>query len=34
MDDGHVVASGSHEELLANVELYKEILAQSTMEER
>ena len=30
LDEGRVVASGSHEELLANVPLYSEILAQAT----
>jgi ATP-binding cassette subfamily B protein len=33
LDEGRVVASGSHEELLANVPLYSEILAQTTHEE-
>jgi ATP-binding cassette subfamily B protein len=33
LDEGHVVASGTHEELLANVPLYSEILAQTTGEE-
>jgi ATP-binding cassette subfamily B protein len=30
LDEGHVIASGSHEELLATVPLYSEILAQTT----
>jgi ATP-binding cassette subfamily B protein len=30
LDEGRVIASGSHEELLANVPLYSEILAQTT----
>jgi ATP-binding cassette subfamily B protein len=34
LDDGHVVASGSHEELLATVPLYSQILAQTTAGER
>jgi ATP-binding cassette subfamily B protein len=34
IDDGRVIASGPHEELLATVPLYGEILAQSTHEEQ
>ncbi|MGC8510322.1 MAG: ATP-binding cassette domain-containing protein, partial [Acidimicrobiales bacterium] len=30
LDDGHVVATGAHEELLASTPLYSEILAQTT----
>jgi ATP-binding cassette subfamily B protein len=30
LDEGHVIASGTHEELLANEPLYSEILAQTT----
>jgi ATP-binding cassette subfamily B protein len=33
LDEGHVVACGTHEELLANVPLYSEILAQTTSAE-
>jgi ATP-binding cassette subfamily B protein len=33
LDEGRVVASGSHEELLASVPLYSEILAQTTSAE-
>jgi ATP-binding cassette, subfamily B, bacterial len=33
LDEGHVIASGTHEELLANEPLYSEILAQTTSEE-
>ncbi|MGP8009309.1 MAG: ABC transporter ATP-binding protein [Acidimicrobiales bacterium] len=34
LDEGRIVASGSHEELLANVPLYSEILAQATTGEQ
>jgi len=34
LDEGRVVASGSHDELLANVPLYSEILAQATAGEK
>jgi ATP-binding cassette subfamily B protein len=30
LDEGRVIASGTHEELLANVPLYSEVLAQAT----
>ena len=30
LDEGRVVASGTHEELLANEPLYSEVLAQTT----
>ena len=30
LDEGRVVASGTHEDLLANVPLYSQILAQAT----
>jgi ATP-binding cassette subfamily B protein len=30
LDEGRVIASGTHEELLANEPLYSEILAQTT----
>jgi ATP-binding cassette, subfamily B, bacterial len=33
IDEGRVIADGAHEELLANVPLYSEILAQATNEE-
>jgi ATP-binding cassette subfamily B protein len=33
LDDGHVVASGTHEELLEREPLYSEILAQTTLNE-
>ncbi len=33
IDEGHVIADGPHEELLENVPLYSEILAQATNEE-
>ena len=33
IDEGRVIADGTHEELLANVPLYSEILAQATNEE-
>jgi ATP-binding cassette subfamily B protein len=33
LDEGRVVASGTHEELLANVPLYSEVLAQATTDE-
>jgi ATP-binding cassette subfamily B protein len=32
LDDGHMVATGTHEELLASLPLYGEILAQSTVD--
>jgi ATP-binding cassette subfamily B protein len=34
IDEGRVIADGTHEELLANAPLYSEILAQATNEER
>ncbi|MGC2175118.1 MAG: ATP-binding cassette domain-containing protein, partial [Acidimicrobiales bacterium] len=33
IDEGSVIADGTHEDLLANVPLYSEILAQATNEE-
>jgi ABC-type multidrug transport system fused ATPase/permease subunit len=33
LDEGHVIASGTHEELLESEPLYSEILAQTTSNE-
>jgi ATP-binding cassette subfamily B protein len=33
IDDGRVVATGTHEELLATTPLYAEVLAQTTRED-
>ena len=33
LDDGHVVATGTHEELLATTPLYSQVLAQTTSED-
>ena len=33
LDEGHIVADGTHEELLATSPLYGEILAQSVRED-